>query len=418
MQGLPIGKVSNLLRSCMTKTDSPNLKPELVPHRFVARISFGYFAMALSHGVMLSFFPQWLAAQGYSAAMVGAILSAQLAVRTLTVPVISSLADNAKERVYVGVGLAIISLVLSLGYLLPQTFWLTLLVSLLIVPSWGGLAPLLDSFALSGQRRYKADYARMRVWASISFLTAGIITGYATGAFGIGLVPWLATGCFAIMLGSQFLLPKLGPVRNKQGKLDFGFGGASGALKRYAPMALASGLIIGSHGYFYAFASIHYASIGHSQGEIGLLWAFSVICEVILFFYSKRFIQRFAPETLMIIGGAGALLRWLVMPYAQFFAPSPLLADFALQSLHALSFALTYLATQRAISENFKDSETGKALGLTFFMSGMVFSVTTLISGPLYQHFAISGIFVMGGFVATGLFILFGTLLRTNPLRL
>jgi MFS transporter, PPP family, 3-phenylpropionic acid transporter len=402
----------------MTKIDSSHAVPELAPHRFVERVSFGYFAMALSHGVMLSFFPQWLAAQGYSAAFVGIILSAQLAVRTLTVPVISSMADNAKERAFVGMGLAVITLILSFGYWVPQTFWVTLLISLLIVPSWGGLSPLLDSFALSGQRRYKADYARMRVWASISFLSAGIVTGYATGTFGIGIVPWLATGCYAIMLGSQFLLPKLGPVRNKQGKLDFGFSGASIALRHYAPMALASGLIIGSHGYFYAFASIHYASIGHSQGEIGLLWAFSVICEVILFWYSKQFIQRFAPETLMIFGGAGAMVRWLAMPYAQYFSPSPLLADFALQALHALSFALTYLATQRAISEKFKDSETGKALGLTFFMSGIVFSVTTLISGPLFQHFAINGIFAMAGFVAVGLMILVGTLLRIKPLAL
>jgi PPP family 3-phenylpropionic acid transporter len=212
------------------------------------------------------------------------------------------------------------------------------------------------------------------------------------------------------------LLPKLGPVRNKQGKMDFGFGGANAALKSYAPMALASGLIIGSHGYFYAFASIHYASIGHSQGEIGLLWAFSVICEVVLFWFSKGFVKRFAPETLMIIGGAAAMLRWFGTPYAQFFTPSPLLADFALQALHALTFALTYLATQRAISEKFKDSETGKALGLTFFMSGIVFSVTTLISGPLYQHFAIFGIWAMAGFVAIGLLILVGTLLRAKPL--
>ena len=401
----------------MAKIDSQNRPIEIAPHRFVERVSFGYFAMALSHGVMLSFFPQWLAAQGYSAALVGAILSAQLAVRTLTVPVISSLADNSKERVTVGLALAVVTLALSFGYWVPQTFWLTMLVSLLIVPSWGGLSPLLDSFALSGQRRFKVDYARMRVWASIAFLSAGVVTGYATGAFGIGIVPWLATGCFAVMLGSQFLLPKLGPVRNKQGKLDFGFGGASGALKRNAPMALASGLIIGSHGYFYAFASIHYASIGHSQGEIGLLWAFSVVCEVVLFWFSKGFVTRFKPETLMMIGGAGAIIRWLAMPYAQNFGPSPLLADFGLQALHALSFALTYLATQRAIAENFADSETGKALGLTFFMSGMVFSVTTLISGPLFQHFAIKGIFAMAGFALIGLLILRVSSLRVTPLR-
>ena len=401
----------------MSASDSLQISPELAPHRFVERVSFGYFAMALSHGVMLSFFPQWLAAQGYSAALVGAILSAQLAVRTLTVPVISSLADNAKERAILGVILALITLVISFGYWVPQTFWVTLLVSLLIVPTWGGLSPLLDSFALSGQRRFKAEYARMRVWASISFLSAGVVTGYATGAFGIGIVPWLATGCFAVMLASQFLLPKLGSVRKKQGKLDFGFGGASDALKRYVPMALASGLIIGSHGYFYAFASIHYASIGHSQGEIGLLWAFSVVCEVLLFWFSKGFVTRFKPETMMMIGGVAAIARWLAMPYTQYFYSSPLLADFALQAFHALSFALTYLAMQRAIAENFSDGETGKALGLTFFMSGMVFSVTTLISGPLYQHFAIKGIFAMAGFAFIGFLILVASALRVTPMR-
>jgi PPP family 3-phenylpropionic acid transporter len=401
----------------MLADDSPPAPVEIAPHRFVARVSFAYFALALSHGVMLSFFPQWLAAQGYSPALVGVILSAQLAVRTLTVPVISALADNAGERVFVGIGLSFVSVVVSLGYLAPQTFWLTLLVSLLLVPGWGGMSPLLDSFALSGQRRFKADYARMRVWASISFLSAGILTGYATGAFDIYIVPWLATGCFAIMLGSQFLLPRLGPVRNKQGKLDFGFGGAGSSLKRYAPLALASGLIIGSHGYFYAFASIHYAAIGHSQGEIGLLWAFSVVCEVILFWFSKRLLQPYSSEFLMMIGGAGAIFRWLALPCVPFFAPSPLLADFALQAFHAPSFALTYLATQRAISEQFSESQTGKALGLTMLFSGLVLAVTTLIAGPLYHHFAIFGIWAMAGFSVAGLLILFATALRRRPMK-
>lgn len=415
--GLPIENSHHDVNKGMSPNDSIHPAHEVTPNLFVERISFAYFAMALSHGVMLSFFPQWLAAQGYSAALVGVILSAQLAMRTLTVPVISSMADNANERAYVGMALAAMSLAFSFGYWLPQTFWLTLLISLLIVPSWGGLSPLLDSFALSGQRRFKADYARMRVWASISFLSAGVITGYATGAFGIGIVPWLATLCFVIMLGSQFLLPKLGPVRQKQGRLDFGFGLAGDALKQYAPLALASGLIIGSHGFFYAFASIHYASVGHTQSEIGVLWAFSVVCEVVLFWYSKGFIQRFPPETLMIAGGVGAMLRWLAMPYAQHVEISPLAADFALQSLHAFSFALTYLATQRAISNIFSDGETGKALGITSLFSGIVFALTTLIAGPLYEQFLIQGIWAMAGFVFIGLSILMASSLQQKQTK-
>jgi PPP family 3-phenylpropionic acid transporter len=155
---------------------------------------------------------------------------------------------------------------------------------------------------------------------------------------------------------------------------------------------VASALIIGGHGFFYAFASIHYADIGHSQTEIGFLWAFGVACEIALFAVSRRFMHRLPPEAWLALGGLGAALRWFLLPVAPLFTPSPLLADFALQALHAPSFALTYIATQRALTDRFSEARTGAALGMTFFLNGMVFAITTFAGGYLYAAFGMRGI--------------------------
>jgi PPP family 3-phenylpropionic acid transporter len=275
-------------------------------------------------------------------------------------------------------------------------------VALVIVPFWGALYPVVDSIALSGQRRFGMDYARMRLWGSMSFLLASLLTGMATGAFGIGIVPYLMTAMFALAFASAWLLPRLGPVRAPHLRAMLPLDGTASGLRPILPLFIGSALIIGSHGFFYAFGSIHYASIGHSQTQIGLLWAFGVICEVALFWYARAFMHRAKPETFIIIGGLGAVARWMLLPVSAA-SPAPLLTDFMLQSLHALSFALVYIATQKAVSERFADAGTGAVLGLNIFCNGVVFAVTTFVGGYLYEHFAIWGVYAMAACALTGI---------------
>lgn len=384
----------------MAATDSPN--PQDAPNGAEIRVSAAYFAVSLTHGVTLSFFPQWLEHLGYSAAGVGFILSAQLALRTALVPFIAAFADKARERAVVAIALSLAALALSLGFWLPQTFAVSLVFALLIVPFWGGLSPVTDSIAISMQRRFRSDFARMRLWGSISFLLASVLTGMATQRFGIAIVPYLMTAMFVLVTASSMTLPRLGPVRAMAGRMALPFDGGGAGIRASLPYFSASALIIGSHGFFYAFASIHYAASGHSQTEIGLLWAFGVICEVVLFWFARRFIASRTPEFFLAVGGAAAALRWLLLPYAPLFAASPLGADFALQSLHGLSFALSYIATQRAISQRFSDEDTGKALGLSLFLNGVVFAVTTYAGGLLYERHGIIGMHAMAACALAG----------------
>jgi PPP family 3-phenylpropionic acid transporter len=371
---------------------SPESVTETAPDRFSLRVSAGYFAVSLTHGVSLSFFPIWLAAQGNSSAAVGTILSAQLLFRTLTVPLISARIDKANERAGMLIAITAAALVLSLGFFLPQSFVVSLLFSLAIVPFWGALAPIVDSIAISGQRRYGADFASMRLWGSISFMVASLAAGWAVEHFGAGVVPAMFTATFGIALAVAFTFPRLGPVRRATTAMALPTDGSLLRAPGMLAFFVASALIIGGHGFFYAFASIHYAAIGHSKSEIGLLWAFGVACEIALFAVSRRFITRLSPEAWLALGGLGAALRWLLLPWAPLFSPSPLLADFALQALHAPSFALSYIATQRALTLRFNEQRTGAAIGMTIFLNGLVFAATTFAGGHLYGAFGMNGI--------------------------
>ena len=71
-----------------------------------------------------------------------------------------------------------------------------------------------------------------------------------------------------------------------------------------------------------------------------MLWALGVLAEIVLFALSARLPAAFTPSVLILIGGAGALVRWIAMALD----PPGALLPF-LQCLHGLSFGATHLGT-------------------------------------------------------------------------
>ena len=69
-----------------------------------------------------------------------------------------------------------------------------------------------------------------------------------------------------------------------------------------------------------------------------MLWALGVAAEIVLFAISGRL--QVAPTTMLLVGAAGAFVRWSAMALD----PCPELLP-ALQCLHGLSFGATHLGT-------------------------------------------------------------------------
>src|SRR5690606_17391051 len=137
------------------------------------------------------------------------ILSLPIFARVITTPFFTALADRARDRAHVLIGLVAMSLALACGLLLLDGWIAVLVISILLVVAWTPHGPLTDSLALSGVRRFGSNYAHMRIWGSIAFLTANFLGGLIIARAGAEIVPLLIVGTLCLTLVAAAAAPRL-----------------------------------------------------------------------------------------------------------------------------------------------------------------------------------------------------------------
>ena len=384
----------------------PPLQPEQLvkPRHFEFRISLIFAALFIPLGVHLPYFPLWLEAKGFDAEEIGIILAAPMFLRILTTPVLTALADRARDRANVLIVLVVASLVLSLGYFLPPIYATVLLVSLALQIVWSSHSPLADSLALSGVRRFGSSYPAMRIWGSMAFLIANFAGGAILAATSADAVPWMITIGLAGTLVASLFAPRLGKPRRASplSAADLQ-DSAPKLLNRYFLLIVAGvGVINASHGFLFGFVSIYWKSIGISETVLGLLWAFAVVAEVGIFLVFTRVFGSLSATAVLGIAGIAAVVRWTAFPLID---PLGLGVPgfFVVQSLHALSTGLFLIGLQKVIAETVPEERTGAAQGVAFFANGFAMATVTLLSGPLYEWFGVDGFYVMAAIALVGL---------------
>jgi PPP family 3-phenylpropionic acid transporter len=384
----------------------PPLLPEQLvkPRHFEFRISLIFAALFVPLAVHLPYFPLWLEAKGFDAEQIGIILAAPMFLRVVTTPVITALADRAKDRANVLIALVVASLVMSLGYFLQPTYAIVLLVSLAFQIVWTTHSPLADSLALSGVRRFGSSYPAMRIWGSMAFLFANFIGGVILAATSADAVPWMITVGLAGTLAASLFAPRLGKPRRASPLSATELQEAAPKLmNRYFLLIVAGvGVINASHGFLFGFVSIYWKSIGISDTVLGLLWAFAVVAEVGIFLVFTRIFGSISATAVLGIAGAAAIVRWLAFPLIDPLGLG-IPGFFVVQSLHAFSTGLFLIGLQKLIAETVPEERTGAAQGIAFFANGFAMATVTLLSGPLYERFGVDGFYVMAVVAAIGL---------------
>src|SRR5262249_35169300 len=136
------------------------------------------------------------------------------------------------------------------------------------------------------------------------------------------------------------------------------------------------------------------------------LWALGVAAEIALFAVSARL--TLSPLTLIVIGAAGAALRWGAMAFQPPFALLP-----ALQCLHALSFGATHLGAIAFVARVAPAQIGATAQGHLAVMQGLAMAAAMGLSGVLYARYgglaylAMALTALLGGFcaLAAGVFL-------------
>jgi PPP family 3-phenylpropionic acid transporter len=137
---------------------------------------------------------------------------------------------------------------------------------------------------------------------------------------------------------------------------------------------------------------------------IGLLWAFAVMAEVVMFAGFRRLFGRLPSSVVLAIGSVVAIARWTFFPLVDPLGLG-LAGFFVAQGMHAFSFSAVFLATQKMLAEAVPEERIGAAQGAAYFANGALLATLTLAAGPLYRAFGPESFATMAGVSAVGLIL-------------
>jgi PPP family 3-phenylpropionic acid transporter len=357
------------------------------PQALNFRLCFFMAFLFLGLGVQLPFLPLWLADRGLSTGEIAAVLSGQIVIRTLGAPLGTFLADRYKRPVPL---IRLFPLLCAASYFalsfmhgFAAIFPVAVLAAVLLSP----VSPIAENFAMVESAKAGLDYGRQRSWASVSFIVGTMVSGFALEATATSTAVILISASYAALGLAGFVLPDVKPELAAGQRMARARAGDVLRLFRsraFVIFLLAVSIAQASHAMLYGFGSLHWEQLGISKGTIGVLWGIGVCAEVVFFYFSGRFIPRFAPILLIFIGCLFGVLRWT----ATAFDP-PLWLLVPLQTLHAATFALTHFGTLHFLMHNVPAALRNSAQGLyTACSAGLFLMLATAAAGPLFDAFA------------------------------
>ena len=173
------------------------------------RISLFYCALFLGLGVFLPFFPVWLGARGLSAPEISIVLAVQMLIRVVAGPAVTFLADRLQARK--GMIVALSAAALAGMLMLSQADGLIAIVVIATLASavWTPIMPLIETLAVAESEAGGADYGRMRLWGSLSFICGSVGSGYLLLVIDAEDVVWLLIASDAVLVAAALVLPSI-----------------------------------------------------------------------------------------------------------------------------------------------------------------------------------------------------------------
>jgi MFS transporter, PPP family, 3-phenylpropionic acid transporter len=248
-----------------------------VHDELAVRLSAFYVAVFLIVGTYMSFLPLWLASKGLGATQISLIYAIPVLMRPLFTTALAFFADRSGRHIWVLKMLALGALV-SLSILpFGDGFALIFIAFTSFAVFWTTVLPLTDAVTLSAARRGVADYGRVRLWGSLSYIAVTLVGGVAVELFGPPAALWLFIGsAICVLLVAQWL-PQMEAVNGEPAadlrKIRLSDVAALVRLPMLWLFLAASSAVQATHAVYYLFGIIHWTGIGISPTVVGMLMA-------------------------------------------------------------------------------------------------------------------------------------------------
>jgi PPP family 3-phenylpropionic acid transporter len=152
-----------------------------------------------------------------------------------------------------------------------------------------------------------------------------------------------------------------------------------------------------SFGAFYNFFTIYQTDYGVSLELTSWMWAFGVMCEVVLFYFQGPIFKRYGLLGLVQFATFMTSVRWFLL----FLFPGSILFAFLSQAFHAFSFALHHTAAFSYLHSVYANRRLAAQFyyGISFGLGGFL---GALIAGWLYGPYLylVASLMAFLGFLA------------------
>lgn len=357
-------------------------------------VPFGTFgAVYFAHiGFFSPYLPLWLKSLGLSVAAIGLLASVQSATRLFAPYAWGMVSDRTGERVRLMRLGAALALLASFGLWIGGSPWWLALVLLLTFTNTSAMMSM--SEAAMAQRVSAGGvfdarrYGRVRVWGSAGFLGMVLGAGLLFDHIGLGAFPVITSASLlAVLLCACWL-----PDQREPRQADAVHTPVAPVLRRPAVrwFFAAAFFHILAHMGIYTFLSLYLDAQGYGKGLIGLLWAVSVLAEVLFFLFQGRWFGRLSLGAWLVLCSLAMVLRMGAIAAA----PQALALLVLAQVLHALTFAGHHAACIAMVSQHFPDRLRARGQALyTVVGYGLPGVIGGTLGGQLSQHLGLGAVF-------------------------
>lgn len=350
-------------------------------------------------GVILPYLPVWLeAVRGLSGAQIGLALFGASLGRLVTGPFVGAWAEKRTGR-----NVAIrMSLAATAAYLLMQAApnAITLIAAGFIAQSvvWS-LMPIGEAMLLLTEG--PPSFGMGRAIGSATFVGGVFLGGWLKDAAGPQVIAPVVTLIYAGAVAASLFGPKA-PMGDISGGLSFSERLRKGLRLYSRPtllfLLLSTGPLQATHAFYYGYSVIIWQEQGFSGLTTSALWSTGVAVEILLMTTASAWSRLITPQRLILYGAIGSIIRWAALAQAP-----DLPAAFALQTLHALSFAAVYLGGVQIIDRDVARDDKTAAMSLhAALTSGAFTGVAGISAGVIYDAMQVRGYWVMSGVAMIG----------------
>jgi PPP family 3-phenylpropionic acid transporter len=367
------------------------------------RLRILYFLVFCCTASWLPLFADYLKDHRLSGFRIGFILSLPPVMMLIVQPFYGMVADRIGYK-KVLLWSSLLASITYIFYLFDGGFGYLLVVTLFMALFYNTLQPILDSLSLRlSERDPSFSYGTLRIAGAAGWASTGIVLGYYIDAINTTVIfIFSAASMFAAFLFSFNLTND-----NRKSSTSTPFTNVKQVFNNPILIFLLFAVVLTSAGAttIWNFYSIYMKENGASASLVGYGLSFQGLCELPMFYFSAKIIQRFGIKTTLIITILTTALRlWL---YSVINNPK---IAIAIEVLHGISWSLFWVVCVECVNSLVEEDwrATGQSLlYAAYFGAGAI--AGNFWTGYLYdEQLRISQIFLLNAGIVTVVAVVVG----------